>query len=213
MAKKAAKKATKTATAKKATTAKPTAKKATPKPVAKVAAKKVVKKAEAKPAKKSVAKKAAPKPASKAPAKVAKAPAKAAVAPAKKVAAKPAPPAKPAKAAVKPVKEVKVAKEVEPVKKSSHLSLVTEEAAPKKEKKIKFDRTGMTEDQIKWHEMHEKYKGVKAPNYSISGQFEAKSPIQHKIFGWGFILSNEYDRLEVIFEDGKRMLISNRKLS
>lgn len=216
MAKKAAKKATKTATAKKATTAKPTAKKATPKPVAKVAAKKVVKKAEAKPAKKAVAKKAAPKPASKAPAKVAKAPAKAAVAPAKKVAAKPAPPAKvekPAKAAVKPVKEVKVAKEVEPVKKSSHLSLVTEEAAPKKEKKVKFDRTGMTEDQIKWHEMHEKYKGVKAPNYSISGQFEAKSPIQHKIFGWGFILSNEYDRLEVIFEDGKRMLISNRKLS
>lgn len=84
--------------------------------------------------------------------------------------------------------------------------------APKKEKKIKIDKTGLTEDQIRWHELHEKHRGIKAPNYSIGGQFEAKSPIQHKIFGWGFILSNEYDRLEVLFQDGKRMLISNRKL-
>ncbi|MGZ3769748.1 MAG: hypothetical protein ACXVCP_07925 [Bdellovibrio sp.] len=84
--------------------------------------------------------------------------------------------------------------------------------APKKEKKVKLDKS-FSEDQAKWHELYDKYKSIKAPAYTITGQYEAKSPIQHKIFGWGFILSNEYDRLEVLFEDGKRMLISNRKLS
>ena len=83
----------------------------------------------------------------------------------------------------------------------------------KKEKKQKLDKTGLNEDQVKWAEMNEKYQGQKAEPYTISGQFEAKTPVQHKIFGWGYILSNEYDRLEVLFEDGKRMLISNRKLS
>ena len=85
--------------------------------------------------------------------------------------------------------------------------------APKKEKKVKIDKTGMSEDQVKWHELHEKYKANKALSYNIGNQYEAKTPIEHKIFGWGYILSNEYDRLEVLFEDGKRMLISNRKLS
>lgn len=84
--------------------------------------------------------------------------------------------------------------------------------APKKEKKVKIDKAA-SEDLLKWNELHDKYKAMKAQAYSISGQYEAKTPIQHKIFGWGFILSNEYDRLEVLFEDGKRMLISNRKLS
>ncbi len=97
--------------------------------------------------------------------------------------------------------EVKKTKEAKP------------EKAAKKEKKVKVDKSGFSEDQAKWHELFEKYKAVKASSYSIGGQFEAKSPLQHKIFGWGFILSNEYDRLEVLFEDGKRMLISNRKLS
>ncbi|MBO9666774.1 MAG: hypothetical protein J7501_08155, partial [Bdellovibrio sp.] len=85
--------------------------------------------------------------------------------------------------------------------------------APKKEKKVKIDKTGMSEDQVKWHELHEKYKAMKAQSYNIGSQYEARTPIEHKLFGWGFILSNEYDRLEVLFEDGKRMLISNRKLS
>lgn len=112
---------------------------------------------------------------------------------------------------VKPVKAEKVEKKVKAEPKDVDADVISE--APKKEKKVKIDKTGLTEDQVKWHEMHEKYKGGKAPMYTISAQFEAKTPIQHKIFGWGYVLSNEYDRLEVLFEDGKRMLISNRKLS
>ncbi|MFP5520382.1 MAG: hypothetical protein ACLGGX_10795, partial [Bdellovibrionia bacterium] len=69
-----------------------------------------------------------------------------------------------------------------------------------------------SEDQIRWHELREKYRNEKPQSYSISGVFEAKKPIEHKLFGWGFILSNEYDRLEILFEDGRRILISNRQL-
>ncbi len=142
--------------------------------------------------------------------------------PEKKAVEKPA--AKETKVSAKPVKEVKVEKtsKVTPPpaeKKAASVKAekasaaeATPSAAPvKKEKKVKIDKTGLSDDQVKWAEYHEKYKGT-APTYSISGQFEAKTPLQHKIFGWGFILSNEYDRLEVLFEDGKRMLISNRKL-
>lgn len=158
------------------------------------------------------------KPVAKAPAKVAK-PVKAV-----KAAVKSAKPVDKAKA-VKPVKapaakvaevkvvEKKVALPVKVEKKLKAVAAAESSATPKKEKKVKVDKSGMSEDQAKWHELHEKYKATKAPAYSIAGQFEAKTPLQHKLFGWGYILSNEYDRLEVLFEDGKRMLISNRKLS
>ncbi len=205
MAKKAVKKEAPAAKAKKK--AKPAAK-APAKPV-KSAAKPV--KAPAKAAAKAAAKPAPAakaKPAKAKPAKAEVKPAKAA--PAKKVAAS-APSAKPAKVE-KPAKEEKAPKAERNLKLVEPAAEVVEDT-PKKEKKVKINKTGLNEDQVKWHELHEKYKGLKAPNYTISGQFEAKTPIQHKIFGWGFVLSNEYDRLEVLFEDAKRMLISNRKLS
>lgn len=169
----------------------------------------------AKPAKK-VAKVVKPvkaaKPAPKA-VKAAKKPAAKAVKPAAKLAPSPGPKktVKPAPAVAKPVAKAAAPKAAP--KKETAKEAVAVEPVTKKEKKLKLDKTNLSDDQIKWHELQDKYSSVKAPTYSISGQFEAKSPIQHKIFGWGYILSNEYDRLEVLFEDGKRMLISNRKLS
>ena len=154
-------------------------------------------------------KKAVAKPKAKAPAKAAKPAAKEVKAKAKAPAVKPEKVTKAAKAAPAKAPKSEKAPKTEKV-----VEVVAEEpAATKKEKKVKIDKTGLSEDQVKWHELHEKHKAIKAPAYSISGQFEAKTPLQHKIFGWGYILSNEYDRLEVLFEDGKRMLISNRKLS
>lgn len=190
MAKKAAKKEATAAKAQKKGASKAKATKvAKPVPAVKKETKKMVSKEKpAPPAKKKVAEKStAPKVAA------AKSPLK--------------PPVEQKILSAKPAKVEKAEKRVPAV------SLEASTEAPKKEKKVKIDKTGLSEDQVKWHEMHEKYKGVKAPMYTISGQFEAKAPIQHKIFGWGYVLSNEYDRLEVLFEDGKRMLISNRKLS
>lgn len=179
-------------------------------------AKKAAKKeAPAAKAKKAAAPKAAAKPVKNAPAKKAEAkPAKApAKAPEKEVKAKaakaaPAPKAPEKKEAAKPAAEVKPEKKAKVAAPAEAVA----ETPKKKEKKAKVDKSGLSEDQAKWLELHEKYQTLKAPTYSISGQFEARTPLQHKIFGWGFILSNEYDRLEVLFEDGKRMLISNRKL-
>lgn len=75
----------------------------------------------------------------------------------------------------------------------------------------KLERSKMTEDEAKWWDLHEKNKTQKAPNYDMREAFEANKPIQHKLLGWGFVLNNDNDRLEVLFKDGKRMLISNRK--
>lgn len=74
--------------------------------------------------------------------------------------------------------------------------------------KIKIDKN-MTEEQVKWAEMYNKYKDVQALVYDMRSTFKASSAIQHKVLGWGWIVSNENDRLEVLFRDGKRMLISN----
>lgn len=171
----------------------------------------MAKKAAKKEASAAKTKKAVAKPKAKAPAKAAKPVVKEVKvkAKAKAPAVKPEKVKKAAKAA--PVKAPKLEKA--PKIEKTVAAVAEAPVAAKKEKKVKIDKTGLSEDQVKWHELHEKYKALKAPNYSISGQFEAKTPLQHKIFGWGYILSNEYDRLEVLFEDGKRMLISNRKLS
>lgn len=75
--------------------------------------------------------------------------------------------------------------------------------------KIKIDRDAMTEEQIKWAEMYNKYKDTQASSYDMKATFQAASPLMHKVLGWGWIVSNENDRLEVLFKDGKRMLISN----
>lgn len=169
-----------------------------------------------------MAKKAAKKEAPAAKAKATAKPAKAAKAPEKE--SKKATPAPKAEKAAPAPKEAKVEKEkavkaekppkAEKAPKAPKASKVAADGTPvlKKDKKSKAERAALSEEQGKWQEYHDKYKDEKPQTYSISGVFEAKRPLMHKIFGWGFIASNEYDRLEVFFEDGKRMLISNRKL-
>lgn len=63
----------------------------------------------------------------------------------------------------------------------------------------------------KWITLFEKSKGKAATPYDMKMQYEPKTAIEHKVLGWGYILSNRNDRLEVIFKDGIRYLISNYK--
>ncbi len=65
------------------------------------------------------------------------------------------------------------------------------------------------EENRQWQEFKDKYDGEKVAQYSMKAAFQAQQAIQHKILGWGFILSNVNDRLEVLFESGKKILISN----
>ncbi len=75
--------------------------------------------------------------------------------------------------------------------------------------KIKIDRDSMSDEQVKWAEMYNKHKETQASSYDMKATFQAGIPIQHKVLGWGWVVSNDNDRLEVLFKDGKRMLISN----
>lgn len=75
--------------------------------------------------------------------------------------------------------------------------------------KIKIDRESMSDEQVKWAEMYNKHKETQASLYDMKATFQAGVPIQHKVLGWGWVVSNDNDRLEVLFKDGKRMLISN----
>lgn len=96
--------------------------------------------------------------------------------------------------------------------KSSGPTVKSLEKSNEEPAKIKIDRQAMSEDEVRWAEFYNKHRSETPPEYNIREQYESKRPIMHKTFGWGFILSNEYDRLEVLFKDGKRMLISNRKV-
>lgn len=154
-----------------------------------------------------MAKKAAPK----AKAKPKEAPAKA---------TKQAKPVKPAKAQ-KPVPAAKVEK-VEKADKTEKIEKAPKavEKAVKAEKPAKVEKVkaekvkapeGASEDYKKWIELKNRHGQEKATAYSMSGVYEAGKAIDHKVLGWGWIMKSENDRLEVLFEQGLKYLISNYK--
>lgn len=188
-------------------------------------AKKVVKKAT--PVKAKVVAKKATKVAAKPVAKVAAKPAKqAAVKASKKEPVKVAAPEKVKSAPVKPVKETAKPKPSAMSKKVVEPEIeeeVVEETAAIEEsgsgkaeknskvKPIRIEKGNSADEKAKWAELSKKYGKEKAAAYKMSDTFSALTPIQHKVLGWGFILSSDNDRLEVLFETGIRMLISNYK--
>lgn len=82
-------------------------------------------------------------------------------------------------------------------------------SSSKEDGSSKAEKNAVLATDMKWSEVYEKYKAEKAQIYDMKAQFESNRPIQHKVLGWGWVISNENDRLEVLFKDGKRMLISN----
>jgi hypothetical protein len=61
----------------------------------------------------------------------------------------------------------------------------------------------------KWLQYYKKYGNIEAVEYDMTRQFEEKKPILHPKLGWGFIVSIVNDRLEVLFQEGIKTLISN----
>lgn len=80
-------------------------------------------------------------------------------------------------------------------------------------KPIKIERGNASDEKAKWQELNKRYGKEKAVVYKMTENFDALKPLQHKVLGWGFVLSNENNRLEVLFENGIKMLISNYKPS
>ncbi len=63
----------------------------------------------------------------------------------------------------------------------------------------------------KWISLFKKAEQIEAKPYNMKAVFEEKTAIVHKVLGWGYILANRNDRLEVLFKDGIKYLISNYK--
>jgi hypothetical protein len=63
----------------------------------------------------------------------------------------------------------------------------------------------------RWQTLQKQSSGKPAPDYDMTKTYESKSPLQHKVLGWGYILENKNDRLEVLFRSGIKILISNYK--
>jgi hypothetical protein len=92
-----------------------------------------------------------------------------------------------------------------------YVEAAAKEAKVKKSEKL--DREAVLDGTIKWIDLKNKYGKEKAVPYSMSSQYRAMQPIQHKVLGWGYIFYVLNDRLEVLFEQGVKHLISNYKSS
>ena len=91
-----------------------------------------------------------------------------------------------------------------------------EPAVPVKVKGAKGKKDGMlkklsaiTDDLKKWSLLKEEHSDAETLKYNMTQQYGTSQPIVHPKLGWGFILSNNNDRLEVLFESGVKILISN----
>jgi hypothetical protein len=69
----------------------------------------------------------------------------------------------------------------------------------------------LADARAKWEALYAKASDLTAEPYKMSGVYEPRTAIMHKVLGWGYILSAQNDRLEVLFKDGIKMLISNYK--
>jgi hypothetical protein len=185
------------------------------------------------------AKKSAPKPSAKAAAKPVKEAKAAKASPsAEKAAPKKEASKKPEKAAasVKAVEKVPVAVEKAPEKKlklekakapkaQAPKTLAPKVATPKVqesedgpvEAKARKSAGPLDEEGEKllkqWRQMHDQLKNVKPAVYTLSGNYEAKTPLQHKVLGWGYVLKNKGNRIDVLFEEGLKTLVTNYKPS
>lgn len=81
---------------------------------------------------------------------------------------------------------------------------------PKSAKALAAEKA-IADENRKWADLRDKHASEKAPAYSMSSVYEANKPLQHKVLGWGYIVSVQNDRLEVLFEQGTKLLISNYK--
>jgi hypothetical protein len=63
----------------------------------------------------------------------------------------------------------------------------------------------------KWASLYSKANKIAANPYNLKNQYEVETAILHKTLGWGYIQDKKNDRLEVLFENGIKYLISNYK--
>jgi len=61
-----------------------------------------------------------------------------------------------------------------------------------------------------FEKLAEKFKEKEPIPYSMSGSFKNDDVIVHKTFGMGIVINVSYQRMEVAFSEGPRVLVCNR---
>jgi hypothetical protein len=125
-----------------------------------------------------------------------------------------------------PKEEKKSAKAVKSVKPPAAIGSKTVENAKKalvvaknakektvKEKAVKETPSLMATGPMaqKWTQLFKKAETIESKPYNMKASYAEKTAIVHKVLGWGYIMANRNDRLEVLFKDGIKYLISNYK--
>jgi hypothetical protein len=64
-----------------------------------------------------------------------------------------------------------------------------------------------------FEKLAQKLKEKKSLPYSMSGSFKNDDVIDHKTFGMGIVISASYDKMEVAFPEGPRILVCNREIT
>ena len=105
--------------------------------------------------------------------------------------------------------EKKTATKKPSVKKATEGAEKAPKISAKAKRQAEAAATALEEANQKWLEMKEKFSSEKPLKYSMEKKFEPNQPIEHPVLGWGFVVNNVNDRLEVLFKDGVRVLISN----
>ena len=125
------------------------------------------------------------------------------------------------KKAEKPVKAAKTA----PTLEKSAEKVVEKPAKPPKEPKApkvptlskaaEREQANLTEEanQLlkKWQKLSKQYADEKPVSYAITGLYDIKSLLTHKIHGWGIVLNRRENYIDVLFEGGMKTLIMNFK--
>ncbi|MGE3975767.1 MAG: hypothetical protein AB7F59_14675 [Bdellovibrionales bacterium] len=128
--------------------------------------------------------------------------------------------AKPAPASAKEVKAPKVSPstlkgkttaEDAPVKVPKVPKVKKTKEEKKAEKAAAKEALQLENANADWLELHKQFKNMKPMPYAMSEQYPEKCVINHKVLGVGFVVKNINDRIDVVFKDGQKTLITNYK--
>ena len=94
---------------------------------------------------------------------------------------------------------------------SEHKYYPDKKKAPAKTPKKRKRTVTKKEDFAKeFEKLAEKFKEKEPITYSISGSFKPDEVIDHKTFGIGIVTNVSYQKMEVVFSEGPRLLACNR---
>jgi len=125
---------------------------------------------------------------------------------------KPAKAEKPKTKAPSKKAEKKVAKAVAPKALSAQKPSAMSKAAKAKNIAKKAPSVVIEEGaNADWAALANKNRDVRPTPYDLSGDYPAKTVLQHKVLGLGFVIKSINNRIEVLFKDGPKTLISNYK--